>query len=343
MRSYSGMYPTCTILLLQALLLRLQFSSTLTAAAFSSSAVLRSPTLPSYPTTGDDAPNHQDGSSRDTGDGVLVGLQQSSVIESVPWRVVLDIGREPALAAQGMPFDWGRSGCRMPLKIPCQFSKLQSSEEGGGGDTTNLCVTPISDTVNFTGPEGAVVRPVQGGDYSLVYGKNSGHRQPHELTFDLTFPETLTRRDVTIAAGTTLQCTGTLYTQSQLHRLDQEFYQARDAVWSIGQELNDQSRRRDAPKQWNEQTQKWEQRPTLENPLSWMQHRVSYWRAKARQDEKNRQRPSANELSSVGRWPGVDDPVYIAKGGIVRAAANGAVLGNWYAEPVVTHYQGRGA
>ena len=308
-------YPTSTkfpILALQLLLLSL---STDPASALSS-AVLRSPpTSSSYPPT-TSVSSRVDHRPR-TNDEIVS-------VESVPWRVVLDIGREPLAAA--LPFDWGRSGCRMPLKIPVQFSKIQSTT------TTTFGVTPLADTVSFTGPEGAVVRPVEGGDYRLELLDSSSS----PLQLELTFPETLTRRDVSIPAGTTLQCIGTIYTQSELQRLDQEFYQARDAVWNIGQELNDRARRREAPKQWNEQSQKWEQRNNLENPLSWMERRLSYWKAKARQEETNRQRPSANELSSVGRLPGVDDPVYIAKGGMVRAASNGAVMGTWYAEPIVT-------
>lgn len=253
-----------------------------------------------------------------------------SVAETVPWRVVLDIGREPL--ANGLPFDWARSGCRMPLKIPCNFSLLQSDND----NNDNRIVTPISDTVSFTGPDGAVVKPIQGGHWSLTTSSDTNQQQQQQLAFDLTFPEPLQRRDVSIEAGTTLQCMVRVYTQSELNRLNDEFYRARDAVWAIGEELNDQARRRSAPKRWNEATQQWEKRHTSENPLSWAKRRLDYARAKAVQDEKNRQRPDANQLSAMGRLPGLDeDMAYVARGGVVRAASNGAVMGTWYAEPMV--------
>jgi len=244
--------------------------------------------------------------------------------ESVPWRVVMDIGREPL--ASGMPFDWARSGCRMPLKIPCHFSS--------NGENSNRIMTPISDTVSFTGPDGAVVKPIQGGRWSLML---EGDNNQQQLAFDLTVPETLARRDVTIEAGTTLQCVGRIYTQSELNRLNEAFYRARDAVWAIGEELNEKERRQGAPKKWNEATRQWEQRHSNENPLQWMKLRLDYARAKAVQDQANRQRPDANHLSAVGRLPGLDgDNVYVALGGVVRAESNGAVMGTWYAEPMLT-------
>ena len=64
------------------------------------------------------------------------------VIVSSPWRVALDIGREPL--ARMPDFDWGRSGCRMPLVIPTDFS-------------ADNVLSPKSETVMFTGPNGAVV------------------------------------------------------------------------------------------------------------------------------------------------------------------------------------------
>ena len=60
---------------------------------------------------------------------------------SSPWRVALDIGREPLA---NMPFEWARSGCRMPLVIPTDFS-------------ADNVLSPKSETVMFTGPNGAVV------------------------------------------------------------------------------------------------------------------------------------------------------------------------------------------
>jgi len=238
----------------------------------------------------------------------------SSDSTTAPWRVVLDIGREPL--ANGMPFDWARSGCRMPLVIPCDFSHEQSSNR----------VDPKSQTVSFTGPDGAVVKPIQGGSWSL-------DKNEKELSFELTFPETLQRRDVSIPGGTTVKCTGTTFTQTEVDRLNNEFYKAREATWAVGEKLNDMSSRQGAPKKWDEEKGQWVKRYSNENPLSSVQNRLEYWRAKADQDQKNNARPSANDLSNIGRLPGVDSAIYIAKKGVVRAP-NGAVMGTWAAEPI---------
>lgn len=255
---------------------------------------------------------------------------------SSSWRIVLDIGREPLAA---MPFNWARSGCRMPLKIPCQFSMM--SEASSSSSLLLRALEPISDTVSFTGPNGAVVRPVQGGSWTLSSAELLG--KPKELIFDLTFPEQLTRRDVTIDAGTTLQCIASVYLQSDLDYLNQEFYKARDETWKIGGELNNMAARQGAPKKWNFDTNQWEKRYVAENPLQWIQKQTKYMAAKANQDIKNRQRPDPNTLSAMGgRLPGVDEYVYIQKSScIVKAASSanggggGAVMGTWQAEPII--------
>jgi hypothetical protein len=235
----------------------------------------------------------------------------------------------------------------MPLKIPCQFSMTTTTSD----ETTSAAAAaaaartlePISETVSFTGPEGAVVRPVQGRSWTLSSSSSSSELgKPKELAFDLTFPQQLQRRDVTIDAGTTLRCVTSVYTQSDLDHLNQEFYQARDEAWAIGGELNAMSARRDAPKRWNFETNQWEKRQAAENPLNWMQTQAKYWRAKAKQDAKNRQRPDPNTLSAMGRLPGLDEFVYIQKSsGIVKQAASssspngGGIMGTWQAEPII--------
>lgn len=162
--------------------------------------------------------------------------------------------------------------------------------------------------------------------------------KPKELTFDLTFPEQLTRRDVTIEAGSTLQCVTAAYTQSDLDFLNSEFYKARQEAWDIGGELNNMAARQSAPKRWNFETNAWEKRHVAENPLKWVQKQAKYFAAKANQDAKNRQRPDPNTLSAMGRLPGLDEFVYVQKSsGIVKAASNGAVMGTWQAEPINDH------
>ena len=74
-----------------------------------------------------------------------------SAASVAPWRVTLDIGRQPLA---NMPSDWARSGCRMPLVIPTDF-------------TAENKIMPHSETVMFTGPEGAVIRPIIGEGWEL--------------------------------------------------------------------------------------------------------------------------------------------------------------------------------
>ena len=243
------------------------------------------------------------------------------------WRVVLDIGREPL---SNMPFDWARSGSRFPLKIPCDFIGTTTTTQDATRTTTSFTVSPQSDTVSFTGPNGAVIRPIQGGgDYQIS-------KDETELTFSLTFPETLARRDVTIDAGSTIQCTGRLYTQKELDQLYQAYYDARDEAWKLGGELNDMERMDGPPKKWNEETKQWEIRRKSINPLTWAQKRLAYAAAKAKQESKNNQRPDPNRLSEKGSLPGIDDSVYVAKEGVVRAP-NGAVMGRWSMEPILSY------
>jgi hypothetical protein len=234
---------------------------------------------------------------------------------SASWRVVLDIGREPLST---MPFAWARSGGRMPLKIPCDFVQTEKGE---------TYVQPQSDTVSMTGPSGAVTRPIVGG--SFVTKSND-----QELEFALTFPETLMRNDVSIPAGTTIQCTGRIYTQSEFDRLYQAFYNARDKAWELGGQLNAMTKVEGPPKKWNEELQRWENRNKSVNPLEWAKTRLAYAQAKALQNRHNEERPDPKDLSDRGFLPGVEGKVYVAKEGLARTQT-GAVIGRWSMEPVL--------
>lgn len=230
---------------------------------------------------------------------------------SAPWRIVLDIGREP-LANNGMPFEWARSGCRMPLVIPCRLLNDKSVE-------------PVSEMVRFTGPDGEVARPVDGGVWTMD-GKES-------WKLSLKFPETLERRDVSIPAGTTLECNGALYTKKRLDELNGAFYQAREETWKLGRSLNEMVARQEAPKKWNEDTKQWGKRYKTESPLVWAGKKLQYARAKAKQADANQKRPDPNSLSAAGSLPGIEGEVFVARGGVVRAT-NGGVMGTWFAEPI---------
>mmetsp|Transcript_62542 Transcript_62542/g.152265 ORF Transcript_62542/g.152265 Transcript_62542/m.152265 type:complete len:365 (+) Transcript_62542:191-1285(+) len=251
---------------------------------------------------------------------------------AAPWRIVLDIGREPLA---NMPFEWARSGCRMPLVVPCDFTTNTSSNNKDGEEKASL-VVPHKDTVSFTDAGGAVVKPVEGGPWEFIYdGGNKSNKQPTGLTFSLSFPETLQRRDVTIEKGSTLELTARVYTKAEFDALNDAYYQAREDAWEMGGKLNAAARRQGAAKKWNEEKGQWEKRYDDENPLKMIRNQVKYWSAKAKQDAAQRQRPDANEISECGPFPGLEDGLYVAKNGIVRLSKNGPVMGTWSTEPII--------
>jgi hypothetical protein len=223
----------------------------------------------------------------------------------------MDIGREPLAR---MPFDWARSGCRMPLVVPCDFAEAN-------------VIVPRKDTVSFTGPDGANVRPIEGGSWKLSDDSK-------QIKFNFNVPEKLTRRDVSIEAGTELSLTGRVYTQAELDRLNADYYEAREELWKAGGELGDVYDRANASKKWNEETKRWEKRYASENPLALARKQFAYWGAKAKQGRTLNRRPDINSLSDRGALPGEEDGVYMARGGIVRVGENGPVCGTWAAQPI---------
>ncbi|KAL3933658.1 MAG: hypothetical protein SGBAC_010296 [Bacillariaceae sp.] len=235
---------------------------------------------------------------------------QVDAITSNPWRLTLDIGREPLA---NMPFNWARSGCRMPMVIPCDFQSDQK-------------LIPRSDTVSFTGPNGAVVSPVLGGEWKISNDK--------EFKCDLTFPKYMERRDVWIDADTTVTLLATVYTKEELDRLDQEFYEAREEAWELGGELNEIANQIEGPKKWNEEKQAWEHRMDgVPNLFSRMQKRAKHLAAQAKQQQKADARPGLNDLSEGGTIPGFSERgLFIQKQGLVKIG--NVVAGRWSAEPI---------
>mmetsp|Transcript_19556 Transcript_19556/g.45580 ORF Transcript_19556/g.45580 Transcript_19556/m.45580 type:complete len:321 (+) Transcript_19556:972-1934(+) len=248
---------------------------------------------------------------------------------SHPWRVVLDIGREPLAR---MPFDWARQGVRMPLVVPTDFGC-----EGvpGGAAAWRRFVAPRSDTVGFTGPEGAQESPIAGNGWSV-----SEDGTVFEASY--TLAEELRKRDVVLAAGTELVLTTRMYTQTEIDRLNTEYYAAREAMWSTGGDLNDAGDRQQSSKKWNPATERWEQRYPDENPLAMIKNRVQYWMQSAKQEKAKSQRPEPETLSDRGgKLPGIgddgddDEYVYLVQQGVVRYGGDdGPVCGLWTAQPI---------
>ena len=240
-------------------------------------------------------------------------ITRTTAKTACPWRVVLDIGREP-LGATGMPFDWARSGSRMPLVIPCDFNSDQ-------------LVLPKSDTVSFTTQTGGVVKPVEGGSWSLSDDQT-------EFTMTVSFPEQMERNDVWIDAGTTMTLQAVVYTQDKMDELNQAFYDARETVWELGEELNNIARVKESPKKWNPETERWEKKQLgLSSLANQMQKRVQLLAAQAKQAQASNQRPSPNILSDRGSLPGMERQIYIQKQGVVKIG--NSVVGKWSAEPIV--------
>ena len=172
-----------------------------------------------------------------------------------------------------------------------------------------------------------MVRPIAGKTWEL-----SGDERT--LSFSYVVDEELKRRDVTIEAGTELVVEGRVYTQTEMDRLNNDYYRAREELWEAGGELGDIYDRQSASKKWDDESGTWVKRYQDENPFVVAQKQLLYWGAKAKQERRMSQRPDLNEVSDRGMLPGVEGGVYVAKGGVVRAGWNGPVCGTWSAMPI---------
>lgn len=236
------------------------------------------------------------------------------------WRIAMSIGRE---SGTGMPNDWASSGCRLPVVVQCDFRQEEASTS-----TQKNIVVPLTGDVRFTGPDGEVVHPVEKGEWSLVGGR--------ELSFTLSFPEKLVRRDVTLDGDVRLE--GLLYSVEELKKMDEKFYEARNDRWDAGEALNDVDRRQNAPKKWNPSTNQWERRFGDEGLLSQLGKQVNLLVAERSEQKVNRDRPMPKGLSlGCGPFPGVKGDVYFRKEGKVllkRGFMREYVIGTWSAEPI---------
>jgi len=283
-------------------------------------------TLPSFvtatTTTVLASTNNNEG--RDNASSSGTGAASVSTTTSIthPWRIVMDIGREPLAR---MPFNWARQGVRMPLVTPTDFGLSTS-----GGETKFL--TPRAETVSFTGPGGAQESPILGNGWSVSDDFST-------LSASFIVTNELRKRDVVIEANTELILETQLYTQTELDRLNEEYYKAREAMWSTGENLNDTQNKQESPRKWNPKTERWEQRYPDENPIKMLQNKVQYWMQNAQQEKAKSQRPEPDSLSDRGgRLPGVgvdDEYVYLVQQGVVRYGGDdGPVCGTWKAQPI---------
>jgi len=247
---------------------------------------------------------------------------------SHPWRIVMDIGREPLAR---MPFNWARQGVRMALVVPTDFGS-QLLSNSNSETTIRRFVAPRSETVGFTGPEGAQESPIVGNEWSLS-------KDDTYFSASYTIANELRKKDIVIEAGTELVLSTRLYTQTELNRLNEEFYKTREAMWSTGGNLNDAKDRQQSSKKWNSTTERWEQRYPDDNPFAIVKSKVLYWMQNAKQEKARNERPEVESLSDRGgNLPGVgndDEYVYLVQQGVVRyGGEDGPVCGLWKSQPI---------
>ena len=270
----------------------------------------------------------------------------SSSSSSYPWRIVLDIGREPLAR---MPFDWARQGARMPLVVPSNFTCSKTGRR--------VVHVHGAGTVGFTDTGGAQESTIQGQDWNVQHDQKN-HNRVSSFSCSYTIEQDLKRRDVYIEAGTELFLSTSLYMQSDLDELNAQYYAAREQIWSTGEKLNKAADRQTASKQWNTQTERWEKRYPTENPITAVQEQVAYWLAKLKQEQARTVRPEPDTLSDRGgKLPGRirassadgsdddddneddddDEVVYLVQQGIIRYGnEKGPICGRWTGQPMTT-------
>lgn len=240
-------------------------------------------------------------------------LQIDALASSFGWRVALNLGREPTTTKS--PF-WASSGARLPFVIKCDF--LPNGE-----------VVPKEDVIRFTGPDGEVVNKIEKGEWSL--------QEERDLAFSFTFPEELSRRDVTLGPCT-VQCKGSLYSNDAVKDMNAAFYRSREESWKAGKLVNDIARREEAPKKWEEESQGWVKRYKQEGLLSQISKRIQLFAVKQKERTDNSKRPNPKDLSlDSGSFPGVESDVFIKKLGVitVKEGPRDVVVGTWSAEPIL--------
>lgn len=232
------------------------------------------------------------------------------------WRVALNLGREFTTPIWD---SYGSSGIRFPVVIPCDFN-IDGSVE------------PRSETVSYVADvSGGSTKPVQGGRWST--------KNKNALEFSLSFPEEMRKNDVVIPADSDLSLEVNLVSSQALKELEEAFSEARKEEWKALEKVDEIQAIRDAPKRWNEETQRWEY-PRVDEPLSslFSKHLTAFVKGQERRKKFAEKPRSGVELSKrPGMFPGFpkDDLVYFGTRGVVRNKSKGnMVVGTWTAEPI---------
>jgi hypothetical protein len=233
---------------------------------------------------------------------------------AAPWRVALNVGREGGFST--MPLAWGQSGGRLPLVVPCDFC-----DDG--------TITPRSDVVRFTDINGEVVKPVQGGTWSVENNRN--------LDFSLKFPEAVQRNDITIDADTQISLKGFVYTTNDLNALNQKFYDARSVEWKAMDQVDNLVRRREAPKKWDQSSNQWVKAYAPESLSDILGKQWTVFTKEMERKKEDQNRPRPKDLSmGAGPLPGMDSDVYMGMSGdiTIKKGWRDVKIGTWAAEPI---------
>ena len=174
--------------------------------------------------------------------------------------------------------------------------------------------------MRFTGPGGEVRGRIEGGEWKA--SPSSGEGRGIGLSFGLSFPDELSRRDVTLRG--TVRCEGTLYSTEGLRELDAEYYAARDAKWEAGKAAGEALERAEAPRRWNPESERWERRYEEEGAASKLWKRARYLLAERREKSVTDRRPMPKELSmDCGPFPGIEGEAYARRGGRIVLEGRG--------------------
>lgn len=213
------------------------------------------------------------------------------------WRVALNIGNA-----------W-------PIVFKCDF------------DESNK-VLPQQTNIRYTVRTGEVVKPISSGEWST-------DKSNRKLAFSVNFPEDMSRNHIKLNSGP-ITCEGLLYTQEELQILNDNFYRARDKTWEVGGQLNDMSKKRDAPKQWNEVKQVWEKQKNHDSFWSFVTKMAQRVQLHTLERQEQAKRPDPKTISEQsGYFPGFDgdhQQVFMGKMGTIKQGLR--VIGTWAAEPI---------
>ena len=259
----------------------------------------------------------------------------TATANSSGWRVALDIGRE---SFSTMPSSWAESGARFPLIVKFEFASNNDDNDNDNGNGNT--VSAISGDARYTASQGEIVVPIEPGTWTL---SDSDDDQKKNLSFSFHLPQTIERNGVQLGPCT-LTCQTVVYTVKDIDALNREFYRVRSITDEANAQLQEMKRKKEAPKKWDFEEEKWVQRYEDESILGTLSKRMEQFKAERQERGRSKIRPKPSDLSlESGAFPGIDCNVYIGKRGTIRmhgdgggffGSDRGGVIGTFGAEPI---------